>query len=72
MLHSANPYADVTVWADLKGPGFDKRVYSFWDGDNTRKIRVTATASGAWTYTTGASVPDSGLSGISAGYFALA
>lgn len=27
-----NPYTDVTVWADLKGPGFEKRVYGFWDG----------------------------------------
>ena len=27
-----NPYTDVTVWVDLKGPGFTKRVYGFWDG----------------------------------------
>ena len=35
-LHSVNtynnPYTDVTVWADLKGPGFDKRVYGFGMG----------------------------------------
>ena len=23
-----NPYTEVMVWADLKGPGFDKRVFS--------------------------------------------
>ena len=28
-----NPYADVIVWVDLTGPGFNKRVYGFWDGD---------------------------------------
>ena len=25
----ANPYTDVTVWVDLTGPGFKKRVYGF-------------------------------------------
>jgi hypothetical protein len=27
-----NPYTDVQVWVDLKGPDFDKRCYGFWDG----------------------------------------
>ena len=66
-----NPYTDVTVWADLKGPGFDKRVFGFWDGDNVWRIRVTATVPGTWTYITGASVQDEGLTGISGGYFAI-
>ena len=51
-----NPYTEVMVWADLKGPGFDKRVFGFWDGDNTFRIRVTATAPGLWTYVTGSNV----------------
>ena len=29
-----NPYRDVDVWVDLKGPGFEKRCYGFWDGSN--------------------------------------
>ncbi len=66
----ANPYTDVTVWADLKGPNFDKRVFGFWDGGNTFRIRVTATAPGTWTYTTGASVEDAGLCGHSGAYLA--
>lgn len=66
-----NHYTDVTVWADLKGPGFDKRVYGFWDGDTTFRIRVTATCPGTWTYVTGSSVEDPGLCGHSGGYFAL-
>lgn len=28
----ANPYTDATVWVDLSGPKFHKRVYGFWDG----------------------------------------
>ena len=38
-----NYYTDVTVWVDLKGPGFSKRVYGFWDGDDTYKVRFVAT-----------------------------
>ena len=75
VLHSQNtyenPYTDVTVWAQLKGPNFDKRVFGFWDGENTWKIRVTATEPGTWTYTTGASVEDAGLANQTGGYFAL-
>lgn len=66
-----NPYTDVTVWADLKGPGFDKRVFGFWDGDNVFRIRVTATAPGTWTYTTGATIQDNGLCSKTGGYFAI-
>jgi len=29
-----NPYTDVTVWIDLRGPAFEKRVYGFWNGGN--------------------------------------
>ena len=34
-----NPYTDVTCWVDLTGPGFSKRIYGFWDGNNEYKIR---------------------------------
>ncbi len=66
-----NPYTDVTVWAELEGPGFRKRVYGFWDGENVFKIRVTATAPGVWSYKTGASVADSGLTGLTGAYLAI-
>lgn len=66
-----NPYTDVTVWVDLKGPGFDKRVFGFWDGGDVFKVRVTATAPGLWTYTSGASVEDAGLVGKTGGFAAL-
>lgn len=58
----ANPYADVTVWIDLKGPGFAKRVYGFWDGGRTWRVRFVATAPGDWVWTTASNQPnDAGL-----------
>ncbi|MBD0377922.1 MAG: DUF5060 domain-containing protein, partial [Flavisolibacter sp.] len=48
-----NYYKDVTVWVDLKGPEFSKRVYGFWDGDNVFKIRLVATRPGRWEWTSG-------------------
>ncbi|MCB9247294.1 MAG: DUF5060 domain-containing protein [Ignavibacteriales bacterium] len=38
-----NHYMEVTCWIELKGPGFSKRVYGFWDGDNNFTFRVVAT-----------------------------
>jgi hypothetical protein len=58
-----NPYTDVEVWADLEGPGFKRRCYGFWDGDNTFRIRVLATAAGTWTWRTGSNQNDAGLAG---------
>ena len=48
-----NPYTDVTVWVDLTGPNFKKRVYGFWDGEQTFRVRVLATAPGTWTWRSG-------------------
>jgi hypothetical protein len=59
----ANPYADVDVWIELDGPGFRKRVYGFWDGGRTYKVRFVATAPGAWRWRAGSNQKDSGLNG---------
>jgi hypothetical protein len=60
----ANPYADVETWVQLNGPGFDKRVYGFWDGGDVYRVRFVATAPGEWTWTSGSNQPaDSGLNG---------
>jgi hypothetical protein len=60
----ANPYADVTVWVQLEGPGFAKRVYGFWDGGSVFKVRVAATAPGEWHWTSGSNqAADAGLNG---------
>ena len=58
-----NPYLDVDVWVDLKGPNFAKRVYGFWDGGSTFRVRVLATAPGEWTWISGSNTSDSGLNG---------
>jgi len=58
----ANPYADVVCWIELAGPGFAKRVYGFWDGGCTFKVRFVATAPGEWTWHSGSNQPaDTGL-----------
>lgn len=59
-----NPYKDVTCWVQLKGPGFNKRIYGFWDGGRNFKVRVAATSPGKWTWESGSdSADDKGLNG---------
>lgn len=67
-----NPYTDVEVWVDLKGPGFNKRCYGFWDGGNIFRVRVLATAGGTWTWTSGSNQSDSGLNGKTGKFTATA
>jgi hypothetical protein len=67
-LHSsrahANPYADVECWVELRGPGFAKRIYGFWDGGEVYRVRVVATAPGRWSWTSGSNqTGDRGLNG---------
>jgi hypothetical protein len=57
-----NYYADVTCWVELRGPGFSKRVYGFWDGNHTFIVRIVATKPGTWEWTSGSNQPnDKGL-----------
>lgn len=56
-----NYYTDATIWIDLEGPGFSKRVYGFWDGDNIFRVRFVATEPGQWEWSSGSSPKDSGL-----------
>lgn len=61
-----NYYKDITVWVDLKGPEFSKRVYGFWDGENIFKVRIVATKPGLWEWTSGSNQQgDAGLNGKS-------
>ncbi len=41
-----NPYMEVDSWVDLKGPGFEKRIYGFWDGGDVFRVRLVATENG--------------------------
>ena len=68
----ANPYTDVTFWVDLTGPNFQKRVYGFWDGEQTFRVRVLATEPGTWKWRSGSNPPDSGLAGKSGSFNAIA
>ncbi|MBK7106276.1 MAG: DUF4038 domain-containing protein [Ignavibacteriae bacterium] len=45
-----NSYMDVTIWVELKGPNFEKRVYGFWDGGNNFVVRIVATEPGNWKW----------------------
>lgn len=67
----ASPYTDATVWIDLSGPGFNKRVYGFWDGGNVFRVRLVATAPGAWHWQSGSSPYDSGLAGKTGSFEAI-
>ena len=61
--HYDNPYTEVEVWVDLEGPGFEKRCYGFWDGDNVYRVRVLAVAPGLWKWSSGSNQTDPGLNG---------
>jgi len=56
-----NPYMDVDLWIDLKGPEKNYRIPAFWDGGNTWRARLVATTSGHWQWSTGKVIGDSGL-----------
>jgi hypothetical protein len=66
-----NPYTEVVLWVDLLGPGFRKRVYGFWDGGATFRVRVLATAPGRWSWKAGSEPPDAGFSGKTGSFTAL-
>lgn len=57
-----NPYTEVKMWVDLSGPGFNKRVFGFWDGGASFKVRFVAMKPGSWKWISGSSTNDPGLS----------
>ena len=65
-----NAYTEVTVWVDLTGPGFSKRIYGFWDGGQIFRVRLVATRPGTWTWKSGSDPEDPGLSGKSGSFTA--
>jgi len=67
----ANPYTDVEVWADLKGPHFNKRCNGFWDGGQTYRVRITPVEPGAWTWVSGSNPSDPGLAGKRGSFVSL-
>jgi hypothetical protein len=67
-----NAYTDVVVWVDLIGPGFNKRIYGFWYGDQEFRLRILATAPGIWTWKSGSSPDDPGLAGKNGSFISVA
>ena len=63
-----NAYTDVTIWVDLTGPGFSKRIYGFWDGGQIFHLRLVATQPGTWTWKSGSNPADKGLAGKSGSF----
>lgn len=70
--HYVNPYTNVEVWVDLKGPGFDKRCYGFWDGGDVFRVRVLATQPGEWTWQSDSNQKDAGLNNQHGSFTAVA
>lgn len=66
-----NPYTDLVLWVDLKGPDFEKRCYGFWDGENIFLVRIMSTAPGKWTWKSGSRPSDPGLEGVSGSFTAV-
>jgi hypothetical protein len=66
-----NPYTDVEVWIQLSGPDFNKKIWGFWDGGNTFKVRLAATAPGEWSWRSYANVDDPGLANHSGKFTAV-
>lgn len=66
-----NAYLDADVWVDLSGPDFNKRIYGFWDGGQEFCVRFVATKSGVWTWESGSSPEDPGLSGKKGSFVAI-
>jgi hypothetical protein len=67
----ANPYTDATVWVDLTGPHFQKRIYGFWDGGATFRVRLVATEPGQWRWRSGSSPADPGLANKTGAFTAI-
>lgn len=66
-----NNYTDVRMWVDLEGPTFSKRIYGFWDGGNTYKVRLVAMRPGKWSWESGSNQPgDEGLNDHSGSFYA--
>jgi len=63
-----NPYTQAVIWVDLTGPNFNKRVYGFWDGGQTFRVRLVTTEPGTWSWKSGSSPADDGLAGKSGSF----
>jgi hypothetical protein len=69
----ANPYVDCEVWVILRGPdGSTRRVWGFWDGGRTFRVRMTGVLPGQWEWQSHSDPQDAGLAGRSGSFTARA
>lgn len=68
----SNPYTGVDLWVKLSGPGGSYTIPAFWDGGNTFRVRLVATAPGSWSWSTGDETGDRGLDNKSGTFEAVA
>ncbi len=68
----ANPYAEVDLWIELKGPSSTKRCYGVWDGGNRFLVRLVATEPGQWSWISRSMPNDTGLDGKTGSFEATA
>lgn len=69
----SNFYTDVTLWVELNGPGYSKKIYGFWDGEQTFKVRIVANVPGEWHWKSGSNQGgDDGLNNITGSFTAVA
>lgn len=67
-----NCYTDVICWIELAGPNFSKRVYGFWDGGTTFRVRIVATEPGEWRWKSGSNqAEDGGLNNQTGSFTAI-
>lgn len=71
-LEYSNPYKEAECWIELQGPGFNKKIYGFWDGGNRFVVRVAATTPGQWHWKSFSNPGDPGLSGKFGSFTAIA
>lgn len=67
-----NPYTEVKMWVELSGPDFNKKIFGFWDGGNTFKVRIVAMKPGEWKWKSASNTNDPGLSDKSGSFKAIA
>jgi hypothetical protein len=66
-----NPYKEIECWVELSGPGFNERIYGFWNGGNEFVFRLVATAPGKWRWKSFSEPADKGVSGKSGSFNAI-
>jgi hypothetical protein len=66
-----NPYCEIETWVILEGPDYCKKVYGFWDGGKTFKIRIAPVSAGKWSWCSGSNTEDEGLNGIKGNFVVI-